>query len=91
MNSGQTCLGQMNPRIADFHATLLTRKVLQLKVYSAATDKTWLHCNSLFVSSGASKFVDAGVLDGVSGVFGIHAWPSLPSGVISSRVRPYSL
>ena len=30
--------------------------------------------------------VEAGVLDEVSGVFGIHAWPSLPSGTIASKV-----
>ena len=30
--------------------------------------------------------VEAGAIDGVSGVFGIHAWPSLPSGVIASKV-----
>ena len=30
--------------------------------------------------------VDEGVLDGVSGVFGMHVWPLYPSGVAAIRV-----
>ena len=32
--------------------------------------------------------VDEGVLDGVSGVFGMHVWPLYPSGVAAIRVGP---
>ena len=31
--------------------------------------------------------IEAGVLDGVSGASGLHVWPELPSGVISTKVN----
>lgn len=36
---------------------------------------------------GARDMVEAGVLGGVSGAAGLHVWPELPSGVISTKVH----
>jgi hypothetical protein len=36
---------------------------------------------------GARDMIEAGVLDGVSGASGLHVWPELPSGVISTKVN----
>jgi amidohydrolase len=43
--------------------------------------------------AGANRLVKAGVLDGrvgprVEKIFGLHGWPGLPVGVVSSRVGP---
>ena len=35
---------------------------------------------------GGKMMVDEGVLNGVSGVFGMHVWPLYPSGVAAIRV-----
>ena len=36
--------------------------------------------------AGAKAVVDSGVLKGVTGVHGLHVWPSLQTGVLASRV-----
>lgn len=36
--------------------------------------------------AGGKRMVEEGALDGVSVVHGIHVWPSLPAGVIGTRV-----
>ena len=36
---------------------------------------------------GARDMIEAGVLEGVSGASGLHVWPELPSGVISTKVN----
>lgn len=36
--------------------------------------------------AGGKRFVEEGALEGVAGIHGIHAWPSLPAGVIGTRV-----
>jgi IAA-amino acid hydrolase len=35
--------------------------------------------------AGGKVMADAGVLDGVAGVAGLHVWPDLPAGVLASR------
>ena len=37
--------------------------------------------------AGAKLMVDEGAMEGVSAVFGIHVWPSAPSGTIQTRVK----
>ena len=37
---------------------------------------------------GARGMIDAGALEGVSALFGLHLWPDLPSGCIESRPGP---
>ena len=37
--------------------------------------------------AGAKFMVDEGTMEGVSAVFGIHVWPSAPSGTIQTRVK----
>lgn len=37
--------------------------------------------------AGADLMVKEGALKDATGVFGIHAWPAAPSGLLSSRVR----
>ena len=36
--------------------------------------------------AGGKHIVDAGVLEGVTAVHGMHVWPSLQSGVFASKV-----
>ena len=36
---------------------------------------------------GAVDMLAQGALAGVAGVAGLHVWPDLPSGVVSSKVR----
>ena len=36
--------------------------------------------------AGGKRFVEEGALEGVLGVHGIHVWPALPAGLITSRV-----
>ena len=36
---------------------------------------------------GARDMIEAGVLEGVSGAAGLHVWPQLPSGVISTKAN----
>lgn len=38
---------------------------------------------------GAAALVDAGVLDGVSGIFGLHVWSPLPAGTLGLRAGPF--
>ena len=38
--------------------------------------------------AGGKRFVEAGALEGVLGVHGIHVWPGIPAGIITSRVTP---
>ncbi len=38
--------------------------------------------------AGGKRFVEAGALHGVLGVHGIHVWPGIPAGIITSRVIP---
>ena len=40
--------------------------------------------------AGGKRFVEAGALEGVLGVHGIHVWPGIPAGIITSRVTPAS-
>ena len=36
--------------------------------------------------AGGKRFVEEGALEGVLGVHGIHVWPGIPAGIITSRV-----
>ena len=36
--------------------------------------------------AGAQRMVQEGALEGVAGVFGEHAWPTMRSGLVASRV-----
>lgn len=36
--------------------------------------------------AGAKVMVDEGAMQGVSAVFGLHVWPTAPSGTIQTRV-----
>ena len=38
--------------------------------------------------AGAKVMIDEGALQGVSAVFGLHVWPTAPSGHIQTRVCP---
>ena len=38
--------------------------------------------------AGAKVMIEEGALQGVSAVFGLHVWPTAPSGHIQTRVRP---
>ena len=38
--------------------------------------------------AGAKVMIEEGALQGVSAVFGLHVWPTAPSGHILTRVRP---
>jgi amidohydrolase len=38
---------------------------------------------------GAKPMIDAGVLKGVSHVFGLHIWSEMPTGTIGTRVGPF--
>ena len=38
--------------------------------------------------AGAKLMIDEGALAGVSAVFGLHVWPTAPSGHIQTRVHP---
>ena len=40
--------------------------------------------------AGGKIMVDEGVMEGVLGIHGVHVWPNLPSGTISTRVGPVS-
>ena len=41
--------------------------------------------------AGAKLMVDEGAMQGVSAVFGLHVWPTAPSGVVETRVRRFGL
>ena len=41
--------------------------------------------------AGGKFMVDEGIMEGVLGVHGIHVWPHLPSGTISTRVSANQL
>ena len=36
--------------------------------------------------AGGKRFVEEGALEGVLGIHGIHVWPGIPAGIITSRV-----
>ena len=36
--------------------------------------------------AGGKRFVEAGALEGVLGIHGIHVWPGISAGIITSRV-----
>lgn len=36
---------------------------------------------------GAHDMIATGALDGADGISGIHVWPEIPSGTISTKVR----
>jgi hypothetical protein len=40
---------------------------------------------------GAVDMIEAGALDGVSGISGLHVWPDSPSGVITTKANPLCL
>lgn len=71
----------------DFHASSVLGAAILLKQQEASLPG---RVRVLFQAAeetglGAPAFIDAGVLDGASAIFGIHNDPSLPVGVIGSK------
>jgi amidohydrolase len=42
-----------------------------------------------FSPGGAAPMIDAGVLDGVERIFGLHIWAEMPAGTLGTRVGPF--
>lgn len=71
----------------DVHSAVMLGAALQLKQHEAQLNG---RVRILFqpaeeIAAGARQFIDAGVLEGVQAIFGMHNEPGLPTGVFATR------
>ena len=82
--------GRMHACGHDGHAAILLGTAMAL---SAVRDRLPSNVRLLFQPAeeglaGAAKMIEAGALDGVSRIFGLHNWPLLPLGRLAVKAGP---
>lgn len=76
LKHGSRCLVLVNLTL--YHAYMLLRQGTVVLVFQPAEEG----------GGGAKKMIDAGALENVDAIFGLHVAPHLPVGVVASRPGP---